>query len=127
MKFVFGQDKMIIAPLDPVSLSHVGVPLGATAGDLWGWFPQARMDCSAKMGNTGMLVQFGVLRPQFGDTRLEARRHRARDRSGSSGLGERTSQPFYQGRIAISPPMRKNFANFAYRRALREREGRQYA
>src|ERR1035437_3473590 len=55
LKFVFGQDKMILAPLDPVSLSHVGVPLGATAGDLWGWFPQARMDWSSKMGNTGLL------------------------------------------------------------------------
>jgi hypothetical protein len=35
---------MILAPLDPVSLSHVGVPLGATAGDLWGWFPWSYWD-----------------------------------------------------------------------------------
>jgi hypothetical protein len=49
LKFVFGQDKMILALLDPVSLSHVGVPLGATAGDLWGWFPQARMDWSTSL------------------------------------------------------------------------------
>ena len=111
LKFVFGQDKMILAPLDPVSLSHVGVPLGATAGDLWGWFPQARMDWSSKLGRTGLLVQLGVLRPQFGDTKLEAQ-----PLSGSvidlasSGLGERSTQPFYQGRIAISPPVRKNSA-----------------
>jgi len=113
LKFVFGQDKMILAPLDPISLSHVGVPLGATAGDLWGWFPQARMDWSSKMKKVGLLVQLGVLRPQFGDTRLEAA-----PASGSvidlasSGLGERSSQPFYQGRIAISPPLRKNSATF---------------
>jgi hypothetical protein len=62
VKFVFGQDKMIFAPLDPVSLSHVGVPLGATAGDLWGWFPQARMDWTHNIGSTGLLVQVGVLR-----------------------------------------------------------------
>lgn len=113
LKFVFGQDKMILAPLDPVSLSHVGVPLGSTAGDLWGWFPQARVDWSSKIGNTGLLAQFGVLRPQFGDTKLEAQPTSGSVIDlGSSGLGERTSQPFYQGRIAISPPMRKNFANF---------------
>ena len=107
---------MIIAPLDPVSLSHVGVPLGATAGDLWGWFPQVRVDWSGKMGNTGSsLAQFGVLRPQPGrDTRIEtAPASGMRDRCGPRPVWEkRTSQPFYQGRIAISPPLRKNFANF---------------
>jgi hypothetical protein len=113
LKFVVGQDKMILAPLDPVSLSHVGVPLGASAGDLWGWFPQARMDWTSTLGSAGLLVQLGVLRPQFGDTRLEAA-----PASGSvidltsSGLGERSSQPFYQGRIAISPTVRKTSATF---------------
>jgi len=113
LKFVFGQDKMILAPLDPVSFSHVGVPLGASAGDLWGWFPQARVDWSTTMGKTGLLMQFGVLRPQFGDTRLEAAPTSGSIFDlGSSGLGERSSQPFYQGRIAISPPIRKTTATF---------------
>jgi len=113
LKFVFGQDTMILAPLDPVSLSHVGVPLGATAGDLWGWFPQARMDWSSKIGKTGLLVQLGILRPQFGDTRLEASPTSGSViDGGSSGLGERSTQPFYQGRIAISPPVGKNSATF---------------
>jgi hypothetical protein len=113
LKFVFGQDKMILAPLDPVSLSHVGVPLGATAGDLWGWFPQARVDWSSKMGRTGLLVQLGILRPQFGDTKLEdAPTSGSVIDLGSSGLGERSTQPFYQGRIAISPPVGKNSATF---------------
>jgi hypothetical protein len=113
LKFVVGQDKMILAPLDPVSLSHVGVPLGATAGDLWGWFPQARMDWTSKFGSTGLLVQLGVLRPQFGDTRLEAAPASGSVIDlGSSGLGERSSQPFYQGRVAISPTVRKNSATF---------------
>jgi hypothetical protein len=113
LKFVFGQDKMILAPLDPVSLSHVGVPLGATAGDLWGWFPQARMDWSGKLGKTGLLVQLGILRPQFGDPKLElAPASGTVIDGGSSGLGERSTQPFYQGRIAISPPLRKNSATF---------------
>jgi hypothetical protein len=115
LKFVFGQDKMILAPLDPISLSHVGVPLGATAGDLWGWFPQARMDWSSNLGGTGLLVQLGILRPQFGDTRLEGQPATAVPSVidlGSSGLGERSSQPFYQGRVALSPHLRKTTATF---------------
>lgn len=113
LKFVFGQDKMILAPLDPVSLSHVGAPLGASAGDLWGWFPQARVDWTSTLGTTGLLMQFGVLRPQFGDTRLEtAPTSGSVFDLGSSGLGERSGQPFYQGRVAISPPVRSNSATF---------------
>src|ERR1700681_666996 len=115
LKFVFGQDKMILAPLDPVSLSHVGVPLGATAGDLWGWVPQARMDWSSKMGRTGLLVQLGMLRTQFGDTNLELSPTSGSVIDlGSSGLGDRSTQPFYQGRIAISPPVGKNSATFGF-------------
>lgn len=113
LKFVFGQDKMILAPLDPVSLSHVGVPLGATAGDLWGWFPQARMDWTHNLGSTGLLVQLGVLRPQFGDTRLEAPPASGSVIDlGSSGLGERSSQPFYQARVALSPKIGSRTATF---------------
>jgi hypothetical protein len=41
---VAGQDNIIISPLDPVSLSHVAVPLGYSAGDLFGWLPQVRVD-----------------------------------------------------------------------------------
>jgi len=113
VKIVVGQDKMILAPLDPVSLSHVGVPLGATAGDLWGWFPQVRVDWTSKIGNTGVLVQAGVLRPQFGDTKLEpAPASGSVIDLGSSGLGERSSQPFYQARVAVSPKVGGSTATF---------------
>jgi hypothetical protein len=113
VKIVVGQDKMILAPLDPVSLSHVGVPLGATAGDLWAWLPQVRIDWNTKMGSTGLLVQAGILRPQFGDTRLEtAPASGSVIDLGSSGLGERSSQPFYQARIALSPKVGSNTATF---------------
>jgi hypothetical protein len=50
VKIVAGQDKMILAPLDPVSLSHVAAPLGATAGDLWAWLPQVRVDRTHRIG-----------------------------------------------------------------------------
>jgi hypothetical protein len=114
-KIVAGQDKMILAPLDPVSLSHVGVPLGATAGDLWGWFPQVRVDWNHKIGETGVLVQAGILRPQFGDPRIDAAATPAAGSvldGTSSGLGERSSQPFYQARVAISPKVGSRTATF---------------
>jgi len=106
---------MILAPLDPVSLSHVGVPLGATAGDLWGWFPQVRVDWNHKMGSTGLLVQAGILRPQFGNANIDAAAVPAAGSvfdTTSAGLGERSSQPFYQARVAISPKLGSRTATF---------------
>ncbi len=107
-KLVAGQDKIIISPLDPVSLSHVAVPLGYSAGDLFGWLPQVRVDYNHKFGDTGTLFQFGVLRPAFGDQRLldEPAASVALDSAmTSSGFGERSGQPFYQARFAVSHPM----------------------
>ena len=101
-----GQDKAIVAPLDPVSLSHVAVPLGATAGNLWAWLPQVRVDWNKKFGSTSTLLQVGVLRPQFGDPRLnDLPAVGSSVDSTSSGLGERTSNPFYEARFAVSHPM----------------------
>jgi len=106
-RIVAGQDKMILAPLDPISLSHVAIPLGATAGDLWAWLPQVRVENRHKFGKSTLLVQGGVLRPSFGDSRLT-------DQSGVngsavdstfSGYGERGRQPFYQARVAWSHPL----------------------
>src|SRR5207244_1799339 len=83
------------------------------AGDLWAWLPQARVDVVRKMGNTGLLVQAGVLRPEFGETTTGS--STASGTAGStavdtttSGLGARSTQPFYQGRVAVSPQIRGN-------------------
>jgi hypothetical protein len=107
-KLVAGQDKIIISPLDPVSLSHVAVPLGYAAGDLFGWLPQVRVDYNHKFGNTGTLFQIGALRPAFGDPRLgdEPGASVALDtNTTSSGFGEHSGHPFYQARFAVSHPM----------------------
>ena len=105
-RIIAGQDKAILAPLDPISLSHVAIPLGATAGDLWAWLPQVRVENRHKFGGSTLLVQAGVLRPSFGDARLT-------DQSGVngsavdgtfSGFGERGRQPFYEARVALSHP-----------------------
>jgi hypothetical protein len=101
-----GQDKAIVAPLDPISLSHVAVPLGATAGNLWAWLPQVRAGWNKKFGSTSTLLQVGVLRPQFGDPRLnDLPAPGSAVDSTSSGLGERSSNPFYEARFAVSHPM----------------------
>ena len=106
-RIVAGQDKAILAPLDPISLSHVAMPLGFTAGDLWALLPQVRVENRHKFGKSTLLVQGGVLRPSFGDARLT-------DQSGVngsavdstfSGYGERGRQPFYEARVAFSNPM----------------------
>jgi len=101
VRLVFGQDKAILAPLDPISLSHVAMPLGATAGDLWAWAPQVRVDVTRQMGGTSFLFQAGVLRPEFGETPPGAAT--AVDGTSSGSLGARSTQPFYQGRVAVSP------------------------
>lgn len=105
-KLVAGQDDMLIAPLDPVSLSHVGVPLGATAGNLWARLPQVRLDLTHNFGETTTLVQIGVLRPLFADPRLgDLPPVGGAIDSTFSGFGERASAPFYQTRFAVSHPM----------------------
>lgn len=40
----FGQDKTIIAPLQPTSFAHVGIPALAGAGNLWLWRPQVKYE-----------------------------------------------------------------------------------
>jgi hypothetical protein len=108
---VAGQDNIIISPLDPVSLSHVAVPLGYAAGDLFGWLPQVRVDYNHSFGKTGTLFQFGLLRPSFGDPRLgDQPTSGLTIQQSSSGLGERAGQPFYPTRFAVSRPMQGSTA-----------------
>ena len=112
-RIVAGQDRMIISPLDPVSLSHVAAPLGATSGNLWGWQPQLRAELTHKIGSATTLFQIGVLRPQFADVRLETlpTTGSALDNT-ASGLGERTTLPFYQARYSATIPMMGSKATF---------------
>jgi len=108
---VAGQDNIIISPLDPVSLSHVAIPLGYSAGDLFGWLPQVRVDYNHSFGKTGTLFQFGVLRPAFGDPRLQdAPAASVSLDTTFSGFGERASHPFYQARFAVSHPLQGSTA-----------------
>jgi hypothetical protein len=44
VRFTFGQDWSVMAPLNPDSSLHVAVPGFATAGNLWARMPQMRLD-----------------------------------------------------------------------------------
>jgi hypothetical protein len=102
-RIVAGQDKMILSPLDPISLSHVAIPLGASAGDLWAWLPQVRVENRHKFGGSTLLMQAGILRPSFGDPQLKDQANLSGTAIDSaSGFGERAGQPFYQARVAVS-------------------------
>ena len=92
---VVGQDWMIFAPVNPLSLSSAGIPLFAAGGNLWSRLPQARGEWKTKM----VLLQGGVLAPQTGDFNSAF--------FYQPGSGALSEMPFLQGRAAVT------LANFA--------------
>ncbi len=58
----FGQDKSLIAPLEPTSFARVGVPPLSGAGNLWLWRPQVRYEERLPLTtNTQAALQVGIL------------------------------------------------------------------
>ncbi len=59
---IVGQDKSLIAPLQPTSFARVGIPPLAGAGNLWLWRPQVRYEERIPLGaNTQAVLQAAVL------------------------------------------------------------------
>jgi hypothetical protein len=57
-----GQDKPLIAPLEPTSFARVGVPPLSGAGNLWLWLPQVRYEERVPFSaNTQLKLQAAVL------------------------------------------------------------------
>jgi hypothetical protein len=92
---VVGQDWMIFAPVNPLSLSSAGIPLFAAGGNLWSRLPQIRGEWKTRK----VLLQGGLLAPQTGDFNSAFFYQ-----PGSGALAE---TPFLQGRAAVT------LANFA--------------
>ena len=92
---VVGQDWMIFAPVNPLSLSSAGIPLFAAGGNLWSRLPQVRGEWKTKK----VLLQGGVLAPQTGDFNSAF--------FYQPGSGALSETPFLQGRAAVT------LANFA--------------
>lgn len=58
----FGQDKPLIAPLQPTSFAHVGIPPLSGAGNLWLWLPQAQYEERIPIGaNTRLNAQLALI------------------------------------------------------------------
>lgn len=56
-----GQDKPLIAPREPVSLAQVGISPLTSAGNLWAWQPQVRVEQRFRIGEgSGITAQAGV-------------------------------------------------------------------
>jgi hypothetical protein len=92
---VVGQDWMIFAPVNPVSISSAGIPLFAAAGNPWSRLPQVRGEWKTKK----VLLQGGLLSPQTGDFNSAF--------FYQPGSGALSETPFLQGRAAFT------MANFA--------------
>jgi hypothetical protein len=89
---VAGQDWMVFAPANPVSLAAAGIPLLAAAGNPWARLPQIRGEW-----RTGrMQLQGALLAPSTGDFSSAFFYQ-----PGSGALSER---PFLQGRAAWTAP-----------------------
>jgi hypothetical protein len=65
--FVVSQDKPIISPREPDSLSQVGVAPLTGAGNLWLWEPQVRFEQRLRFGDqTGVNARVGVVQTSEG-------------------------------------------------------------
>lgn len=59
---IVGQDKSLIAPLQPTSFARVGVPPLSGAGNLWLWRPQIRYEERVPVAtNTQAVLQVGLV------------------------------------------------------------------
>ncbi len=86
----FALDKPIIAPREPDSLAQVGVSPLTSAGNLWLWQPQVRVEQRFTFGGrAGLRAQAGVYQTAEGGTGL----------SSEYGSSLAKSRPGYEGRF----------------------------
>jgi hypothetical protein len=87
---IVGQDWMVFAPANPVSLSAAGIPLLAATGNVWSRLPQIR----GEWKTAAILLQGAVLAPATGDFSSAF--------FYQPGSGALSQQPFVQGRAAFT-------------------------
>lgn len=104
--FTFALDKPIISPREPDSLAQVGVSPLTSAGNLWLWQPQVRIEQRFAMGSeAGVHAQFGVYQTSEGVTGIptEYAGTLAKSRPGYQGRFEFWAQPSETHRVEIAP------------------------
>ncbi|MGO8985087.1 MAG: hypothetical protein ACLQFM_09895 [Terriglobales bacterium] len=91
---VVGQDPIFFSPNSPTSFATLAIPALSSAGNLWGWIPQLRVEHKLSLSeDSNLLFQAGILDPVTGETP-----YAAYDRL--AGPGEASRQPAYASRIA---------------------------
>jgi hypothetical protein len=85
---ILGQDWMVFAPLNPVSIASAAIPLMAAGGNPWARLPQVR----GEWHSSNVLLQGAVLAPSAGDFNSSY--------SYVPASGALSQTPFFQGRAA---------------------------
>ena len=66
---VVGQDAIFFSPTSPTSFASLAIPALSSAGNLWGWIPQIRVEHRVALGeDSSLLFQGGILDPVTGET-----------------------------------------------------------
>jgi hypothetical protein len=99
---VVGQDSIFFSPNSPTSFASLAVPALSSAGNLWGWIPQIRVEHRIVVGDQStLLFQGGILDPVAGE--LPATIPGTQGNEGyyrQAGPGEASRQPAYATRMA---------------------------
>jgi hypothetical protein len=90
ISLIIGQDWMVFAPANPVSLAAAGIPLMAATGNPWARLPQVRVEWHSGTA----LLQGAVLAPSTGDFSSSFLYQPA--------SGALSQVPFVQGRAALT-------------------------
>ncbi len=95
---VVGQDGIFFSPNSPTSFASLAIPALSSAGNLWGWVPQIRVEHRVVLGDDSSLVfQGGILDPVTGEAPAYAQGYYR-----VAGPGEWSRQPAYASRIGWS-------------------------
>ena len=91
-QLMIGQESPLISDVDPMTVTAVGSPAFAAAGNLWLWLPQVRGGVELTRG-VRWGAQVAVLAPTSGDP--------AAFFDTDNDPAERSSRPFLQGRASV--------------------------
>jgi hypothetical protein len=92
---LIGSETPLISDLNPISVASIGVPLFATAGNLWNWLPQVRVSRDIIVTSSGVRVGLqGALLTPFTGVQNGAE-------TDAADAGERSGRPFVQSRLNV--------------------------
>ena len=93
---VAGQDGIFFSPNSPTSFASLAIPALSSAGNLWGWVPQIRVEHRVVVGDdSSLMFQGGILDPVTGEAPVYAQGYYR-----VAGPGEWSRQPAYGSRVA---------------------------